>query len=530
MESGKRENWGSSLGFVLAVAGSAIGLGNIWKFPYVTGMNGGGAFVLVYVLCALLLGLPVMLCEMILGRATGRNPYGAFKALQAGRSRFLDVVALVLFLVALVEMIGGNIGVGICTVIFASCIAVMGFSCVGLLSIIGGLFILSYYSVVGGWILDYTLLSFTGQLTHTEVALAADAFGNYVSSPWRQMVGHVIFMLLCALFLWGGVRSGIERWSKILMPMLFGLVVVVIIRGITLPGASKGISFFLKPDFSVLTIDSLLSALGQVFYSLSLAMGITITYGSYLSKKQNVFNAAYSVLGLDTLISLLAGLAIFPAVFAMNMNPAEGPGLIFQVLPVTFNSIPGGMGWLWSGLFFLILAIAALTSGGSLLELAITFLHDEFKMSRRKAIVVSTIGVTLFGLLPCLSVVNWDHLSGLHNFLVKCFGEELVPSNYFDMLDHLTSNWMLPINGFFICIFVGWIWGTRKASDELRHGANPMEDCNLFVRFAGLGKEAPYVNCNASGMTMMTLWCILTRFVAPTIIATIFLKAIGLSF
>ncbi|MBO7742181.1 MAG: sodium-dependent transporter, partial [Victivallales bacterium] len=399
METAKRENWGSSVGFILAVAGSAIGLGNIWKFPYMTGMNGGGIFVLIYMLCMLLLGLPVMLCEIILGRATGRNPYGAFKALQTKRSTMLDVTAGAMFLLSIVVMLTGYVGVGIITAVLAALVAWMGFSFFGLLSIICGLLILSYYSVVGGWILDYTVQAFAQKMHYNDVVSASSAFGKIITTPWRVLLGHLAFMVLCAVFLWGGVRKGLERWSKILMPMLFILLLVVIVRGITLPGASKGIAFFLKPDFANFSMDSLLNALGQVFYSLSLGMGITITYGSYLSKKQNIFSASYSVLVLDTTVSVLAGLAIFPAVFAMNMDPAAGPGLIFHVLPATFNNIPGGLGWLWAGMFFLILGIAALTSGGSLLELAITFLGDEFKMRRTVAIPLCTAVVALVGVL-----------------------------------------------------------------------------------------------------------------------------------
>ena len=215
------------------------------------------------------------------------------------------------------------------------------------------------------------------------------------------------------------------------------------------------------------------------------------------------------------------------AVFAMNMNPAEGPGLIFQVLPATFNNIPGGLGWLWSGLFFLILAIAALTSGGLLLELAITYLHDEFKVRRNVAVPICTAVIALAGILPCVSVCDWSNIPWLHSALTGIFGEKAIPGNYFDLLDLFTSNWILPINGFFICIFVGWIWGTKKAVAELRCGTGEAEDSSIFLKLTGLSTDPVYSACRNRGLTVMLIWSILTRYVAPAIIVTIFLKALG---
>ncbi|NCC68886.1 MAG: sodium-dependent transporter, partial [Clostridia bacterium] len=245
----------------------------------------------------------------------------------------------------------------------------LGFAAVGLLSLITAMLILSSYAVVGAWIVDYVWRAFSGGLHFTEVSEAAQVFGNYLENdPERIVIELVIFMTLAAGMIIFGIRKGIERCSKILMPLLFFLLLAVILRGVTLPGAREGISFFLRPDFSKLSVDGVLEALGHAFYSLSLAMGITITYGSYLRKDENIFSISLWVVLLDTLAALLGGLAIFPAVFAMGLDPAAGPGLIFDVLPATFYRIPGGMGWFWAGLFFLMLTIAALTRAAALLE------------------------------------------------------------------------------------------------------------------------------------------------------------------
>ncbi len=280
-----RESWSGKIGFVLAAAGSAIGLGNIWKFPYITGMNGGGAFVLVYLGCILVFGLPLMLCETAIGRKTGKNPYGAFKALQTKRSLTADVIGILLLVSSICLATTGHFGFAAvlfgCAVLFVW----LGFAAVGLLSLITAMLILSYYAVVGAWIVDYVWRAFSGGLHFTEVSEAAQVFGNYLDNdPERIVIELVIFMTLTAGMIIFGIRKGIERCSKILMPLLFFLLLAVILRGVTLPGAREGISFFLRPDFSKLSVDGILEALGHAFYSLSLAMGITITYGSYLRK------------------------------------------------------------------------------------------------------------------------------------------------------------------------------------------------------------------------------------------------------
>jgi len=525
MEAETRESWSGKIGFVLAAAGSAIGLGNIWKFPYITGMNGGGAFVLVYLGCILLFGMPLMLCEIAIGRKTGKNPYGAFKALQTKRSRTADVIGILLLVSAVFLAISGHFGFA--AVLFGGAVLFvwLGFAAVGLLSLITAMLILSYYAVVGAWIVDYVWRAFSGGLHFTEVSEAAQVFGDYLDhDPERIVIELIIFMTLTAGMIIFGIRKGIERCSKILMPLLFFLLLAVILRGVTLPGARQGITFFLRPDFSKLSVDGVLEALGHAFYSLSLAMGITITYGSYLRKDENIFSISLLVVLLDTLAALLGGLAIFPAVFAMGLDPAAGPGLIFDVLPATFYRIPGGMGWFWAGLFFLMLTIAALTSAAALLESGVTFLMDQFKLRRVPAVLGSYVGITLLGLLTCYSTSHWKNLPGIDRFIRRIFG--VSASSWFDLLDTLTSNWMLPLVGLLTVIFVGWIWGARRAGRELREGTRGFADENLAILLAGFGGEPHYLGASNSGLTVMTLWGLLVRYVAPVIMAIIFLQVI----
>ena len=349
----------------------------------------------------------------------------------------------------------------------------MGFAAVGLFSLITAMLILSYYSVVGGWIVEYTVKAFTGGLHFNSVEAAGNAFGSFIHSPGRVVLWHLVFFGASALMVWGGIRNGIERWSKILMPALFLLLVALVFRSLTLPGAENGVAFFLTPDFSKLSTAGALEALGHSFYTLSLGMGITITYGSYLSRDRNIFSASLWVIVLDTGVAILAGLAIFPAVFAMGFDPAAGPSLIFNVLPATFNNFPGGMGWLWAGLFFLMLTIAALTSAAALLESGVTFLIDQFHMSRKVAVLLCFVAIGGLGCLACVSVGDWNSIPGVHQALSAIFLPENIAlcGSWFDLLDKVTSNWMLPIAGMLTAIFVGWIWTARKAGGN--SGAAP---------------------------------------------------------
>lgn len=347
----QRENWGSSFGFILAAAGSTVGLGNIWKFPYLTGMNGGGAFVLVYLCAVLLVGLPLMLCEMIIGRRSKQTNFAAFRALDNRRVGLRRLVVSFAVLAALFFFVAGRPAPAILALVIGGGFYFWGFAMVGLGCLLVAMFILSYYAVVGGWIIEYVWQSFSVGLPDS-IAGARDVFANYVSDPLQVLRGYMIFLFLTLLILWGGIRKGIERWTKILMPLLFLLLLAVMLRSMTLPGARAGIEFFLKPDFSRLTAAGVLEAIGHSFFTLSLAMGITITYGSYLRPLQNIFSASLWIVGLDTLASLMAGLAIFPAVSAMGQAPAAGPSLIFHTLPYTFSIFRGGSAGFGLGYFF----------------------------------------------------------------------------------------------------------------------------------------------------------------------------------
>ncbi len=528
MEERKRESWGNTLGFVLAIGGSAIGLGNVWKFPYITGKNGGGAFVLVYLLCIFLLGVPLMLCELAIGRRTRKNPYEAFKALEIRRSLLGQILGWLLVALALCMFYCGKIGFAVLSAMAAGLVFTLGFATVGLFSLLVAMLILSYYSVVGGWIVEYVFKSFSGGLKATDVSHAEVIFSDFLASPHRIVMWHLLFLGLVALMLWGGIRKGIERWSKVLMPALFILLVALLVRSFTLPGASKGVAFFLKPDFSALTAAGTLEALGHAFYTLSLGMAITITYGSYLDRSRNIFSSAVWVVMLDTGAALLAGLAIFPAVFAMGFDPSAGPSLIFKVLPATFNNFPGGLGWLWAGLFFLMLTIAALTSAASLLECGVTFLVDRFHLGRRWSILLCYVVIGGLGILSAVSCSDWANLPAIRRGLSRIFGEVSLGS-WFDLLDYVTSNWMLPLSGLFTVLFVGWVWTARKAGRELRVGAGSLVDENLITLLSGFRGEPLYRNSRNHGLTVMSLWGLLVRFLAPVVILVLFLQSIGVN-
>ena len=528
METAKRENWGSRIGFVLAVAGSAIGLGNIWKFPYITGLNGGGAFVLLYLICILFCGVPLMVCELAIGRKAKANPEKAFEILSGGRNTFCKVVAVFMMIGAVIEAYTKSPGLGMVLLLLSIWLYRKGMAMIGAFSVITALLILSYYSVIGGWIIEYTVMAFSGNMDFKTVDQAGQAFGNFIGNPSRVLLWNYIFMGFSALMLLGGIKGGIERWSKILMPALFILLLVIVVRSLTLPGAEKGVAFLLQPDFSKLTASGALEALGHSFYTLSLGMAIGITYGSYLSEKENLFGATFNVVLVDTMAALLAGLAIFPAVFAMGFAPEAGPSLIFKVLPVTFNTLPGGLGWLWGGLFFAMLTIAALTSAASLLECGVTYMVDRWKINRKWSILILYITLTSLGSLSCVSIGDWSNIELLHKGLISCFGEALIPGNWFDLLDKLTSNWLIPLIGLGEVIFVGWIWGTYEASKEIRIGSQDSCDRNIFIRLTGLYRDPLYAK-SVSGLSYMTVWAFMTRYCAPVVIFALFLKAIGVN-
>lgn len=412
----QREHWGSKIGFILAAAGSAIGLGNIWKFPYITGENGGGAFVLVYLICIVVVGLPIMLAEFIIGRKSQKDPVGAFRSIKPDSLWYL----------------------------------------VGGMGVISGFLILSYYSVVGGWTIGYIFESLRGIFTDLgDPNEIGDYFGQFAANPVKALGYHALFIGLCMLIVIRGVKVGIERWSSILMPILLAILILLIIRGVTLEGSMAGLEFFLKPDFSKLGPESILIALGHAFFTLSLGMGAMITYGSYLTSQNNLPRSAFIVSLLDTMIALMAGIAIFTAVFAMGQKPNAGPGLVFVLLPAVFVEMPGGS--VFGPLFFFLLSIAALTSGISLLEVVTAYFVDEKNYSRSKAVLCFGTLIFLLGVPSALSM-------GLLDDLI------IFRWNFFDLVDHLSANYLLPVGGFFISIFVGWGWGIKDATTEAKRG------------------------------------------------------------
>ncbi|MBS1261824.1 MAG: hypothetical protein MAG453_01158 [Calditrichaeota bacterium] len=412
-----RENWGSRLGFVLAAAGSAIGLGNVWRFPYVLGENGGFAFLLVYLCCVVLIGLPIMGAEMVIGRGSRRNPFGAFKALLPGSAWWL----------------------------------------VGAIGIVTGVIILSYYNVVAGWTLAYLFRSLTGLVSgFTGPDSAELAYESFVSDSAQVVIYLFLFAVLGILVVAQGVKGGIERWAKILMPTLFLLLLLLIGRSLTLEGSGDGLAFLFAPDFSKINGDVILMAMGQAFYSLSLGMGVMITYGSYLDNRTNIFSSAGTVAGLDALIAVLAGVAIFPAVFAMGMEPSSGFGLTYQVLPMVFAKLP--LSDVLSSLFFLLLTIAALTSAISLLEVMVSFATDELHWTRARATIIMAAFAFVVGVPSALSFGVWSD--------VTVFG-----LGFFGVADYITANVLLPLGGIGIAVFAGWAWG-RGVKQEILLGSN----------------------------------------------------------
>lgn len=525
-----REKWGSRWGFIFAVAGSAVGLGNIWKFPYVCGMNGGGAFVLLYLLCVLLVGFPLLLAELTLGRAAQSSSVGVFGKLTKVRTLFSDCVGALLVIGGSSLLLFGKYGYGCCVLIAGIAFLTLGWRTLGYISgVIIPIVITGYYGVIGGWTLLYMGKSFMGQLNFSDPAGAgaamkpiAEASGNMM---WPVLGCTVLFMALCAAVCFSGVRKGIERWSKVLMPLLFALLVVLILRGISLPGAEKGLKFFLSPDFSKLSANSVIAAMGHSFFSLSLGMGIVLTYGSYLDKKENIVKSAVSVLALDTMAAMMAGLAIFPAVFAMGFKETSGPVLIYEILPAAFNHLPAG--WVWNGLFFMMIAVAAFTSEMSLLEPPTQVLVDEFKMKRRNAVTLVAVICIALGVVCSLSMSNWDRLPEIRDFLLTVWDGSISPS-LFLTLDNFSCNWLLPLCGFMLSIYIGWIWGARKALKEMRIGTKGGVNGNLWLIIAGIRDTSGSGGRKVSLFSLAALWGFFVRFITPAMVFAAFLNAVGL--
>lgn len=401
---GNRDSFASSFGVLVAMAGSAVGLGNLWRFPYLVGTNGGAAFIILYLGCILLLALPIMYSEFIIGRRSQANVFGAFKVLAPKT----------------------------------------GWCKVGFIYVLCSIVIISFYSVVGGWTLNYFIKSLAFKFTSTDTAVLDGMFDATVSSSGSSLGYVMLFLFATALILYAGVKNGIEKYTKIMMPMLFVIVIIIAVRSATLPGASAGLKFLFKPDFSKVTAHTFLDALGQAFFSLSVGGGSIMTYASYVKKKANIVGLSAQTAITDTAFAIIAGLAIMPAVFSFGISPEQGPGLVFVTLPYIFAQIP--LGSILAIMFFFMLFIAALTSSISLLEVFVAYLNEEFKLGRTVSIVISTAIVAVLGTLCVLS------------------------TKIFDSFDKLSANILLPLGGLIVVIFVGWKMSKKDTLDELTSG------------------------------------------------------------
>lgn len=444
----KRATFGSKIGVILATVGCAVGLGNIWRFPYMLGENGGAAFLLVYISCILFLGIPVMITEFFIGRYSRKNAAGAFKVMAPGTK----------------------------------------WSVIGYNGVTAAFLILGYYAVVSGWTLEYIVQAFSGSLEGKNATDFADEFTAFSTGVFRPILWTVVFIALTHIIIVSGVKEGIERASKVMMPMLFLILIALCVRSITLPGASEGLTFLFNPDFSKIDSSVVLSAMGQAFFSLSIGMGCLITYASYFGKQTNLQTTALQVTILDTLVAVLAGVMIFPAVFSFGIEPTTGPELVFITLPNVFEQLPFGN--IWSFVFFVLLALAALTSTISLHEVSTAYVHEEYHISRKKAAIIVSVGVTIVGILCSLSmgVLSSYTLFGL---------------NFFNLLDFVTAKIMLPLGGMMICIF------TAKRVDKL------------------LLKEE-VTNHGTIRFYFFNTYAFFVKYIAPIAIGLIFFNELGL--
>ena len=441
----KRDSFASSFGVLVAMAGSAVGLGNLWRFPYLVGTNGGAAFIIIYLAIVAVLALPIMYSEFVVGRRAQSNVYGAFKKL-APNSKW-----------------------GI----------------TGILAIVCCILIVSFYSVVGGWTIDYLVKAISGEFSAENTAFDG-LFANTVSSNFRPLLFMLLFVGSSSAVLLSGVKDGIEKYSKVLMPLLFVMVIVIAVRSVTLPGAGEGLDFLFKPDFSKVTANTFLDALGQAFFSLSVGFGIIFTYASYVNRNENLVKMSVQTATADTLFAIIAGIAIMPAVFAFGIEPGQGPGLVFVTLPYVFAQLP--LGSVLATIFFFVLYVAALTSAISLLEVAVAYVIEEFKISRKVSVLV-VVGIVLFlGIFCSLS-------QGILGD-VKILG-----NNIFDLFDKTTANILIPIGALLIVLFAGWRMKKEDFMDEITSG----------------GKH------RINGMYLKVILFSI-RYLAPVIIAVIMLR------
>lgn len=448
MTTNNRATFGSKLGVLLATAGCAVGLGSIWRFPYMLGVNGGAAFLLVYILFMLFLGIPVMLTEFFIGRHSRSNTVGSFKVMAPGSK----------------------------------------WCYIGYNGIWAAFLILGFYAVVSGWTLEYIVQTVDGSLYGNPANDYTADFRSFSSSIFRPILWTAVFIGITHFIIVSGVKGGIERASKIMMPLLFIILVVMCIRSVTLPNAAEGLAFVFKPDFSKLTSSAILSAMGQTFFSLSIGMGCLITYSSYFGKETNMLATAWQVTAINTLVAILAGIMIFPAVFSFGIAPTAGAELVFITLPNVFRQLPFSA--LWSFIFYVLLAMAALTSTISLHEVATAYVHEEFRMTRKKAAWFVSGGVLALGVLSSLSfgILKDYTIGGLI---------------FFDVLDYLTAKIMLPLGGMMTCIFVGLRVDKKILKAELTNeGTIPFR--------------------------LFTLYAFFMKFVAPIAIGIVFLNELGL--
>ncbi|MCX7922662.1 MAG: sodium-dependent transporter [Clostridia bacterium] len=446
-----RQGFSSGLAVFFATLGSAVGLGNIWKFPYLTGEFGGGAFLLIYLLCIVFVGLPIMLSEFYIGRKTRKNVVGAFEQLKPGTP----------------------------------------WNSIGLMGVVASYLIMFFYSCVAGWVYSYVFKAIRGDFSGITPELANTQFASTINSPVWPIMWQVIVVFVVSAILISGVKNGIERVTKTLMPVLFILIIICDIRALTLPNSSKGFSFLFHIDFSRLTGPVILTALGLAFFKLSLGMGTMITYGSYFTKDNNMVNTALRVAISDTIVSILAGLAIFPAVFSFGMEPGAGPGLLFMTIPLVFSQVPFGNMLLIA--FFVLSSIAATTAMISMVEVPVAYFSEEKGISRTKAVLINAVIILVIGSLATLSADGSSLLGGF-----TMFGKTL-----FDMFDFISSNILLPIGGLLIALFIGY--ATRK--DDLK---NELSN-NGILR----------------NRRVVDVFYVIVKFITPILLIIVFLNSIG---
>lgn len=451
-----RGEWGSKFGFIMAAAGSAVGLGNIWRFPYLTGQNGGAAFVLVYICCVVLVGVPMLINEIAIGRLTGKNPVGA------------------------VQKLGGN---------------KLWMFMVGILPLIVTFVVLSYYSSIAGWTVGYIFTSlFSIKLS----------FAEFIATPEYVIPLGAFVFLLTAFIVLAGVSGGIEKVTKVLMPMLFILLILVIIRSVTLPGAGKGIEYYLVPDFTKINGHVILSALTQAFFSLGVGWGMMITYGSYLNKEQNIATSSLWVGAMDTSVALLAGFMVFPAVFAFGGQPNEGATLVFNTLANIFPQMPFGN--IAGALFFLLLFFAAITSTISMLEAPSAYFIDQKKWNRKKAAWIVTIAAFLLGIPSALSTGGVEFLSTMS---VHFPGAPAPKVGFLDIMDYLFGNLFMMLVVLSTCLYTGWFIKTEDLADEISHGMPSFKTGKIL------------------GIPYYKTWIFMVRYICPIIIGIVILNMFG---